>query len=120
MAPSFGLPIRAERLLLRELTDSDFDAVHAYATDPEAVRYMPWGPNSEADTRAFLERARSAADVRPRVGYELAVTLRDTGDLVGAIGLHREETGDTEAMLGSASRVQLGGEGMRPKLPLPS
>lgn len=97
---SSSLPIRTERLLLRELADSDFDAVHAYATDPDVVRYMPWGPNSEADTRAFLDRSQAAARAQPRIGYELAITARTTGELAGAIGLHREAADDSEAMLG--------------------
>ena len=54
-------PLQTGRLVLRELTDSDFGAVHAYASDPEVVRYMPWGPNSEAETREFIERAQTMA-----------------------------------------------------------
>lgn len=93
-------PLQTGRLVLRELTDSDFGAVHAYASDPEVVRYMPWGPNSEAETREFIKRAQTMAAAQPRVGYELAVTVRQTGELIGAIGLHRERAQENEAMLG--------------------
>ena len=95
-----SLPLQTERLRLRELEDSDFDAVHAYASDPFVVRFMPWGPNSETDSRDFLRRARSLAEAQPRVGYELAVTPREGGPLVGAIGLHRTGDASSEAMLG--------------------
>ncbi len=92
--------LQTDRLILRELEDSDFEAVHAYASDPLVVQFMPWGPNTESDTSEFLGRARTAALAKPRVGYELAVTLRSSGTLVGAIGLHREDPDATEAMLG--------------------
>lgn len=93
-------PLETERLVLRNLNDSDFDAVHAYASDPVVVRYMPWGPNSESDTSDFLARAQEAANAEPRVGYELGVVLREEAQLLGAIGLHRENADETEAMLG--------------------
>jgi len=89
--------LRSERLHLREFQDGDFEAVHAYGSDPEVVRYMVWGPNSEDDTREFLKRARGLADADPRVGYDLAVTLGDTGELVGGIGIYID---GSNAMLG--------------------
>ena len=89
--------LRSDRLHLREFRDDDFEAVHAYATDLEVVRYMPWGPNSEADTRAFLKRAQGHDGVDPRVGFELAIVREDTGKLIGGIGLHVD---GSSAMLG--------------------
>lgn len=88
------------RLLLREIVDSDFGAVHAYATDPEVVQYMPWGPNTETETADFLERAQAAAAADPRVGYELAVVRRTDSRLLGAVGLHRDDPEGAVAGLG--------------------
>ena len=89
--------IQSERLSLREFRDDDFDAVHSYACDMEVVRYMPWGPNTEDDTRAFLERAQSSSAADPRIGYTLAVMQTSTDRLIGGIGL---DTEDQQAMLG--------------------
>jgi RimJ/RimL family protein N-acetyltransferase len=50
------LPIETERLLLRDFREDDFDSIHAYATDPEVVRYMTWGPNTLEVTREVLDR----------------------------------------------------------------
>ena len=94
------LPLETERLVLRELAASDFAAVHAYASDPVVVRYMPWGPNSENDTWDFLGRAQELANARPRTGYELAVVRREGSELLGAIGLHLWDETKAEAMLG--------------------
>ena len=72
----------SERLLLRNFRADDFEAVHAYATDLGVVRYMTWGPNSEAETRDFLKRAQSHTEVDPRVEFELAVIREEPGDLL--------------------------------------
>lgn len=88
---------QSERLLLREFRDDDFDAVHAYGSDPEVVRYLPWGPNSHAATREFLKRAQSYAEVDSQVVFEYAVIRKDTGELIGGMGLHLD---GPNAMLG--------------------
>lgn len=49
--------VATPRLRLREFPGDDADAVHAYGSDPEVVRSLPWGPNTEAEARAFLSRA---------------------------------------------------------------
>ena len=89
--------LQSERLLLREFRDEDFDAVHAYGSDSEVVRYMPWGPNSEEESRDFLARAQAYSKAEPQVGYEFAVTRRDTGELIGGMGFHVD---GSSAMLG--------------------
>ena len=89
--------IQSERLTLREFQADDLDAVHSYGSDLEVVRYMPWGPNTADETRAFLERAQSYAAADPRVGYELAVVQTSTDRLVGGIGL---DSADQQGMLG--------------------
>jgi RimJ/RimL family protein N-acetyltransferase len=70
-----------DRLLLRPFTRGDAPAVHAYAGDPEVVRYMDWGPNARPETEAFLAEA-----VRPAPGvHPFAVDL--DGAVIGAVEL---------------------------------
>lgn len=76
-----------DRLILRELTADDFDAVQPYSADPEVVRFMPWGPNTPEMTRDFLRRKLDEQAADPRVTYDLAVTERSTGRVVGSVGL---------------------------------
>jgi len=100
--------MQSERLTLREFRGDDFHAVHSYGTDLEVVRYMPWGPNTEDETRAFLERAQSHADADPRTSYELAV-IETSGDrLIGGIGLDAE---DQQGMLGYCFACPAWGQG---------
>ena len=82
-----GLPLETERLRLRDFVAGDFDAVHAYASDPEVVRHMDWGPNDASETREFLRRVTAQQGEDPRQSWELAIVLRESGELVGGCGL---------------------------------
>ena len=92
--------LQTERLLLRDIVATDFDAVHAYASDLEVVEFMTWGPNTEQDTRDFLERNAAQASVDPRIDYGLAVVRLEDQRMLGAVGLHMESEGAHQAMLG--------------------
>jgi|RhiMetdeSRZDD1v2_1073273.scaffolds.fasta_scaffold194735_4 ribosomal-protein-alanine N-acetyltransferase len=82
------LPLQTDRLRLRDFVVDDWRAVHAYAADPEAVRYMEWGPNDEATTRMFVERVTAVQHAQPRLDFDLAITLRVSGELIGSCGFH--------------------------------
>ncbi len=75
--------IRSDRLLLREFKEADWQAVHIYASDPEVVRFMEWGPNDEDDTKAFISRSIASQKERPRRKYTLAITLKGESKLIG-------------------------------------
>jgi ribosomal-protein-alanine N-acetyltransferase len=80
--------IVTERLLLREFVRSDWRAVHQYASDPEVVRYLTWGPNTEKETRAFIRSILRARRRGGRAGYDLAVVLRSEDRLIGGCAIH--------------------------------
>lgn len=79
------MELTTERLVLREYTPSDFAAVHAFASDPRTSTFVEWGPNSEQDSRDFLEYCAKTAREVPRTGRTLAITL--AGAAIGSIGL---------------------------------
>ena len=70
---SLSIPLRTARLTLRDFAPSDFDAIHAYASDPEVTRYMFYGPRTVADTHAYLERMLASQREEPRLIWELGV-----------------------------------------------
>ena len=85
-----ALPLRTHRLIARDFTASDFDAVHAYASDPEVTRFMFYGPRPAAETRQYLERMIVAQRLQPRAIWELGVVQAADGRLVGACDLTLE------------------------------
>lgn len=86
--------------MLREFEERDWRAVHEYACDPKVVRYMQWGPNSEAQTRSFIRRALSLQEEKPRWSFEFAVVLTNTERLVGACGIRVSNPEAREADIG--------------------
>ena len=76
--------LETERLILRGFKPDDFDAVHSYACCVENTVYMPWGPNTEDETRAFIDAAiKETAEDNPNKSYMYAAVLKDTGRLIG-------------------------------------
>lgn len=90
------LPIRTARLRLRDFVADDFDAVRAYASNADVTRFMFYGPRSEAETRAYLDRVIAAQTAAPRTLWELAI-VRDADDrLIGACDLTFERPAEAD------------------------
>lgn len=81
------MQLTTNRLVIREFAREDVPEVHAYASDPVVTRHMIWGPNSLEDTIAFVDAAIAMQERHPRQDFEMAVTLRETGELIGGCGL---------------------------------
>jgi RimJ/RimL family protein N-acetyltransferase len=92
--------VRTERLALRDLKESDWEAVHSYASDPEVVRYMDWGPNTKEDTENFIQRAIANQREQPRRNYTLAIVLKVEDTLIGGCGIHVSNPDNREGWLG--------------------
>jgi RimJ/RimL family protein N-acetyltransferase len=73
--------VETDRLLLRPLAPDDWRAVHAYASDPGTMRYIPGGALSQAQARALV--AGEAADEA-----HVAVVLKAEGRLIGHMPFH--------------------------------
>nr|MBO2508612.1 GNAT family N-acetyltransferase [Bacillota bacterium] len=104
--------LEGPRVVLREFELSDFEAVHAYGSDPEVVRFMVWGPNEPPDTEAFIRHARELAQQEPRTSFELAVTLRESGALIGGCGLRVNRTLVGDADIGYVLHRDYWGRGL--------
>ena len=81
------------RLILRPFEESDAPAVHAYAGDPENLRFMLWGPNSLEQTQAFVTAAAAAMRRRPCRDIHLAVLSKESSVLIGGCSLSIEGSG---------------------------
>lgn len=83
-----------ERLIAREFSPADAEAVYVYASDIENCAFMSWAPESLEGVGEFI-RSRLASQIEdPRRTYDLALCLKDTGELIGAMGLYLNELGD--------------------------
>ncbi|MGN9775470.1 GNAT family N-acetyltransferase [Micromonospora sp. H33] len=87
LTPSF--PIRTERLDLRPFTASDLESLHAYFSDPELHRYVDiGGPTDLEGSRAVLARRQKRTTLSDAGdSIQLAIVLRETGQIVGDVVL---------------------------------
>jgi RimJ/RimL family protein N-acetyltransferase len=67
--------------------EDDWEAAHRWASDPEVVRFMHWGPNSEEETRDHIRRRIADQQEDPRRAFHLAVALKATGHPIGSCAL---------------------------------
>jgi [ribosomal protein S5]-alanine N-acetyltransferase len=79
------MQLETRRLIIRDFVEADFEAVHAYGSDPEVVRYMVFPPSTPEGTREHLAHCIALAQERPRRTYDMGIVLKDTGQLVGGI-----------------------------------
>jgi ribosomal-protein-alanine N-acetyltransferase len=87
MSSVIGEGLIGERVVLRDFTMDDVDARYAYLSDEELFLHASWGPLTYDETIASTREAIEAARAAPRRDFELAVTLRDSGDVVGQVTL---------------------------------
>lgn len=114
LAPPPERPDRLEtdRLILRDFRLEDTEAVHAYGSDPEVTRYMPWGPNSPEDTAAFMARILEQQATWPRLDLSLAIELKAEACVVGSIALHLRDIPNAAVEMGYVLRRDLWGQGI--------
>ena len=81
------MELTTPRLHLRPFTLADQEAIHVVYADPDVMRFVGHGAHrTMAETANAL---RTYGDVLERRGYSfLAVTVRDSGALIGDGGLH--------------------------------
>jgi [ribosomal protein S5]-alanine N-acetyltransferase len=92
--------LRTPRLVLREFTAEDWAVTHAYQQDPRYLRYYDRDTVTERQAKAMVYTFIVWQGEKPRARAQLAITLAGTGELVGNVGLRREEPGAPMADLG--------------------
>jgi [ribosomal protein S5]-alanine N-acetyltransferase len=105
------LSLETKRLTLRDFLASDWKAVQEYANDLKVVRFMPWGPNTMVQTRAFIRKVREWAHQKPRRKFEFAVILRSENRLIGGCGIRIINPQQREADMGYAFHQAYWGKG---------
>ena len=99
------------QLTLREFQRRDWEAVHAYANDPEVVRYLWWGPNTERDSRTFVQHAIGCQLDQTRREFDFAIVANVDGTLVGACRVHIVSPEDHLGSIGYCLRRSAWGKG---------
>ncbi|MFI2613222.1 GNAT family N-acetyltransferase [Streptomyces sp. NPDC018584] len=99
------------RLLLREITINDVDAVHAIYGDAEATKHLSFEPRTRDQVGQIIARSMVSATTEPRDEYCLAIDERDSGRLVGYARLALDPHQPRAATTGFALRPSAWGTG---------
>lgn len=102
-----------ERLVLRELTVDDVDAVHAVYGDPTVTAHLSFGDPRDRDQVAeIVRRSIASATTDPRSEYALGLVLSATGQLIGFARLATDPHQYLGATIGFALRQDQWGRGL--------
>ncbi len=91
--------LETERLSLRPLLRTDACDIYDYASDPEVARYVLWEPHKNlSDTRAYIRYVRGL--YLHGLPGSWAVTLSDSGRVIGTIGFMYYSEANSSAEIG--------------------
>lgn len=94
------MQLTTPRLLLREIVENDWQSVLAYQSKPDYLKYYAWEERAKADVQAFIRKFLAEQKEQPRYRFQLAVTLAETGQLIGICGLRKPTADSQEAEIG--------------------
>ena len=97
---------------LRELSDRDWESVHAYASQEIVSRYQGWGPNSKKETRIYVSKILKEAKTIPRMQYVFAIVLKEEEEMVGAVELNIRDRTNRVGEIGYILHPDYWGQGI--------
>jgi RimJ/RimL family protein N-acetyltransferase len=94
------MQLTTDRLILRDFVADDWPAVLAYQRDPRYLRLYEWTDRSPEEVQQFVGMFLEQQRQQPRTRFQLAVTLKSDGRLVGNCGIRLSAAGSHEAEIG--------------------
>ena len=89
-----------DRLILRDFTEGDWQATLAYQSDPRYLGFYPWTQRTEPEVRDFVNLFVSQQQEQPRRNFQLALTQKSDGRLIGSGGVRVHNAKEQQANLG--------------------
>jgi RimJ/RimL family protein N-acetyltransferase len=108
---AFPVEIHTPNLRVREFVEDDLTRFLHMSSDSDVVRYLAFGPTSEAEARGMVEFAIGSARVLPRTQYVLAIDNAAEGYLIGSCGLSISDDAPVEAEVYFVFRKEAWGHG---------
>lgn len=106
--------IETERLRIRKLSEADAEDMFAYASDSEVTRHLIWNTHeSIEDTLLFIRSTLSAYSSGEPGTW--GIEFRETGKLIGTIGLHNWKPESRRIETGYVISKELWGRGIVPE-----
>jgi [ribosomal protein S5]-alanine N-acetyltransferase len=94
------LPLESPRLVLRRFTSGDVEPFLAYRNDPVVARWQGWDSLSLAEATEFVARQQKQGIARPGRWLQIAITLKQSGQLIGDCALKVHKADKRQATIG--------------------
>jgi RimJ/RimL family protein N-acetyltransferase len=94
------MKIETERLILRELVKDDWQRVFEYQSDPLYLRYYEWTERTPEAVQEFVSWLMERQTQKPRIKFQLAVTLKSNHLLIGNCGIRMDHANAFQADIG--------------------
>jgi aminoglycoside 6'-N-acetyltransferase len=94
------LPLDSARLVLRRFSGADLAAFLAYRNDPEVARFQSWESFSLTEATAFVARQEVQEIASPGQWLQIAIAVKQTGQLVGDCALKIHGADARQATIG--------------------
>ena len=88
------------RLRLREFVEGDWQDLFAYQRDPRYLRFYPSNSQFEENARRMVKMFLGYQQVQPRYQFQLGITLRGNGVLIGNCGVRKSMPEAPQAEIG--------------------
>lgn len=105
------MELHTVRLTLDALRADDAEALFRYRADPSVARYQGWCPASIGEARTFIEGLAATTVDTPGSWSQRAIRLRDSGALIGDVGLHFVADAEATVELGISLSPDYQGQG---------
>lgn len=92
--------IKTERLLLRSIKLNDAEAIFKYRSDEVSNQFQGWIPSTIEDVNDFIKNRIAKAINIADSWYQLAIIKKDSGELIGDVGIHFIGSDNNQAELG--------------------
>ena len=103
--------LETERLLLRQLDNTDVKEVYALRSNPATMLYIP-RPLVQSDAEALEHIAMINAKIENNEGINWAITIRGNPKLIGIIGHYRIQPQNYRAEIGYMILPEYNGQGI--------
>lgn len=94
------MKLETERLILRDFVEDDWHAMLAYTSDPLYLRYNDPIEGTKERAQEFIGWFLAQQKEEPRIKFQLAITLKSNGLLIGNCGIRMDGVNSVEANIG--------------------
>jgi len=103
--------LNTQRLVLRPLYPTDARSIFAYRSQPEVNRYQLWAIEYE-DVRSLIASQQGLDPDIPGTWFQAGITLHESGELIGDLGLHFLEGDNRQVEFGVTLSPAWQGQGI--------